>query len=250
MKKYSEYDEYSGEIRRPPSRSNGILSDISYFFLNKPEIQTLVKFESESERLSYSQRIMQRIGININRYTILNMHKIGIEAPVSYVFEELLKWNGDSTCWPNHIANVNLKEGRLEDIQINMFGFTKYPFGLKKGIFGMNFVPLFNLNAIKFQKTPDPVNFDNARYLLYESSGGYPIGIFSPYIRSSIAARKEEEQTQLFLLVGFNFYGKEEWSKKKIINKLWESIHDRVTSNVLNRFKQLCEWRFEKIQEG
>lgn len=245
-----KYEEYRDKIKRPPYKSNGILSDINYFFLNKPDIQTLVKFNSESERLSYSQRIMQRIDVNINRYAILNMHKIGIEAPVSYVFNELLKWNGDSTCWPNNIAKVHLKKGRLENIQICMFGFTKYPLGFKKGIFGINFIPLFNLNAIRFQKTPDPIDFDNARYLLYESSGGYPIGIFAPYIRSSIAERKEKEQTQLFLLVGFNFYGKEDRSKKKIINKLWESIHDRVTSNVLNRFKQLCEWRFEKIQEG
>ena len=85
---------------------------------------------------------------------------------------------------------------------------------------------------------------------LYESSGGYPIGIFSVYVRSPIAEQNEKEHTQLFVLVGFNFYGKEDWSKKKTINNLWESIHDRVTANVLNRFKQLCEWRFEKIQEG
>lgn len=245
-----EHEDYKNKIKKPPSKSNGILSDINFFFLNKPEIQTLVKFNSESERLSYSQRIMQRISVNINRYAILNMHKIGIEAPVRYVFDELLKWNGDSTCWPNHIAKVHLKEGRLESIEICIFGFNKYPFGFKKGEFGMNFMPLFNLNAVRFQKTPDPINFDNARYLLYESCGGYPIGIFSVYIRSPIAEQNEKEHTQLFFLVGFNFYGKEEWSKKKLINKLWESIHDRVTANVLNRFKQLCEWRFEKIQGG
>jgi len=178
------------------------------------------------------------------------MHKIGIEAPVRYVFDELLKWNGDSTCWPNHIARVHLKEGLLENIQICMFGCTKYPLGLKKGFFGMNFIPLFDLNSVRFQKTPDPIDFDNARYLLFESSGGYPIGIFSVYVRSPIAKQNEKEHAQLFFLVGFNFYGKEEWSKKKFINKLWESVHDRVTANVLNRFKQLCEWRFEKIQGG
>ena len=34
------------------------------------------------------------------------------------------------------------------------------------------------------------------------------------------------------------------------INKIWEKIHSRVTRNVLNRFKQLCEWRFQRIQDG
>ncbi|MBT6835993.1 MAG: hypothetical protein HOA61_08095 [Bacteroidetes bacterium] len=102
------------------------------------------------------------------------------------------------------------------------------------------------LNAISIKKTPDPTGIDNARYLLYKSSGGYPIGIFTMYVRSSIVNEQEMEKSQLFLIVRFNFYGKANWSKRKIINRIWESIHDRVTSNVLNRFKQLSEWRFEK----
>lgn len=106
------------------------------------------------------------------------------------------------------------------------------------------------LKAIIIKKIPDPAGPDNARYLLYKSSGGYPIGVFTMYVRSSIANEQEMEQSQLFLMVGFNFYGKENWSKKKIINRIWESIHDRVTSNVLNRLKQLSEWRFEKIKMG
>jgi len=106
------------------------------------------------------------------------------------------------------------------------------------------------LKAIIIKKIPDPTGSDNARYLLYKSSGGYPIGVFTMYVRSSIANQQEMEQSQLFLMVGFNFYGKENWSKRKIINRIWESIHDRVTSNVLNRLKQLSEWRFEKIKVG
>lgn len=229
-------------------RNKGILSDIRFFLFHKPAVPTLIKFNSDSERENYTHRIRQRLGIGVSKYAVLNIHKIGIKAPVRYVFEELLSWNGDSTCWPNHIAKVQRINDALEHIQIFLFGKKKYPFGFKKGIFGLRFIPLFNLNAIKIQHLPDPTDFDNARYLLYECSGGYPIGIFSIYVRSSIADRQEKEQTQLFFVVGFNFYGKEEFPS--FINRLWEKIHNRVSANIMNRFKQLCEWRFQKVQDG
>ncbi|MCP5101935.1 MAG: hypothetical protein GY950_01085, partial [bacterium] len=171
----------------PPSRSRGILSDIRFFFLHKPAVPTLIESDSEEERENYSRRIMQRLGTSVADYSILNIHKIGINAPVKYVFEELLKWDGDSTCWPNHIAAVQRIHGRLERIRIFLFGIKKSSLTL-----------LFNLNAIKIQRLPDPADFDNARYLLYKCSGGYPIGIFSMYARSSITVLNEEEQTQLF----------------------------------------------------
>ncbi|MCK4990789.1 MAG: hypothetical protein KAS29_09900, partial [Bacteroidales bacterium] len=58
-------------------------------------------------------------------------------------------------------------------------------------------------------------------------------------------------QSQLIFAVGFNFYGKEDWLKhRKLVNKIWESVHNRVTSNVLNRVKQLGEWRMDTIQNG
>lgn len=233
----------------PPSRSNGILSDINFFILNNSKIPTLIKFNSKSERQNYSQRIMQRLGIDVTKYGILNIHKIGINVPVKYIFEELLKWNGDSTCWPNYIAKVERINNSLENIRIFLFGRTKYPFGLKNGFFGLKFIPLFSLTSIRFQRFPDSVDFDNARYLLYKCSGGYPVGIFSMYVRSPISDQQETEQTQLFLVVGFNFYGHKNWSKINIINKTWEWIHNRVTANTMNRFKQLCEWKFEKIRE-
>ncbi len=235
---------------KPPTRSRGILADTRFFFLHKPAVQTLISFNSEEERKNYSQRIIQRLGIAVDDYSVLNIHKIGIEAPVRYVFEELLNWDGDSTCWPNHIAAVERQDGQLEHIRIFLLGMKKYPFGFKKSLLGLKFVPLFSLNAIKFQHLPNPSDFDNARYLLYNCSGGYPIGIFSIYARSSIAAQQEEEQTQLFIVVGFDFYGKKNWSKIHIIDSVWEKIHNRVTANVMNRFKQLCQWRFQKIREG
>lgn len=236
--------------KNPPSRSRGLFSDIWIFFLHRPMVPTLIRFDSKSERENYSQRIIQRLGISVDKYTVLNIHKIGIEAPVRYVFEELLNWNGDSTCWPNHIAEVERINNRLEHIRIFLLGKRKYPFGFKNSFLGLKFIPLFNLDKLKFQYLPNPSDFDNARYLLYKCSGGYPIGIFVIYTRSSIADQQEKEQTQLFMVVGFNFYGREDLPVIRIINRIWEKAHNRVTANVMNRFKQLCEWRFQKIQEG
>jgi len=127
-------------------------------------------------------------------------------------------------------------------MDIHLFGRKKYPFGI--------FSPLFKLNAIRIQRTPASSDFDNARYLLYNCSGGYPIGIFAIYVRSSIPEQDETSQSQLFLGVGFDFYGKKKTSKFNLVNFLWAKVHNRVTANTLNRIKQLCEWRFEKMQNG
>lgn len=243
-------ESMKASFKVPPKRSKGVLSDIGYFLLHKPVIPTLIQFRSPGERENYSQRILQRLDTSVTNYAVLNIHKIGIEAPVRYVFEELLHWDGDSTCWPNYIARVERKNHRIESIQIFLFGKKKYPFGFKKSFFGFKYIPLFHLDAMKIQHLPDPADFDNARYLLYKCSGGYPIGIFSIYARSPIAEQQEVEQTQLFFLVGFNFYGKKDWPKVCCIYRIWEKIHNRVTANILNRFKQLCEWRFEKVREG
>jgi len=234
----------------PPSRSNGLFSDFRNFLWNYPKIRTLIRFDSEEKRNEYNQRILQRVGEGVDRYTILNVNQIGIEAPVSYVFNELLNWNGDSTCWPNHIAKVERIDNDIESIRILPFGWKKYLFRSQKSFLGFNFIPLFYLNSIRIKRFPDAFDFDNARYLLYKCSGGYPIGIFMMYVRSSIADMGEKEQAQLFFSVGFNFYGKEYHSKWSFLNRIWEGVHNRVTANVLNRIKQLSEWRIEKMEAG
>jgi len=234
----------------PPERSTGWWSDFRKFLWNKPGSDTLIRFNSEEKRLEYNYRIRQRVGEVVDGYTVLNVHRIGIQAPVSYIFNELLNWNGDSTCWPNHIAKVERINNDIESIRILPFGWKKYPFGLKKNFFGFSFIPLFYLNSIRIKRVPDAFDFDNARYLLYKCSGGYPIGIFMMYVRSSIAEMGETEQSQLYFTVGFNFYGKEYRSKWAFLNKIWEAIHNRVTSHVLNNIKQLSEWRIEKMEAG
>lgn len=235
---------------KPPKRSKGVLSDIRMFFLHKPLIPTLIEFKSAAERDNYYKRILQRLGQNVIDFSILNIHKIGINAPLKYVFEELFRWSGDSSCWPNHIATVDRIDGKLEQIDIFLLGKRKYPFGLKSSFLGLKYIPLFSLNAIHIQDRPDCHHEDNARYLLYHCSGGYPIGIFSMYTRSAIASQGEKEDTQLFLVVSFDFYGKKEWASNRLVSKAWQYAHNRVTSNIMNRFKRLCEWRFQKIQDS
>jgi hypothetical protein len=231
---------------KPPRESSGLLTDIWFYFIRNPKPGTLFRLKTKEDRLNYNDRILQRLGIKSDDYTILNIHRIGVNAPPSYVFNELLKWSGDSTCWPNHIARVDLIDDRLEEVRILPFRWLKYPLNFKS-LFGFKVIPLFLLNAIRFKTVPDSFDFDNARYLLYRCSGGYPIGIFAMYVRSSIPEMDELEPAQLFFMVGFNFYGHKEWAKKKLLNRLWEAVHNRVTRNVLHRFKLLCEWRLQTI---
>jgi len=245
-----ENKESRSSKHTPPERSTGLWSDFRKFLWNKPQVSTLIKFDSEEKRLEYNYRIRQRVGEEVDRYSVLNVHHIGIHAPVSYVFNELLNWNGDSTCWPNHFAKIERVDDDIEAIRILPFGWKKYPFGFRKSFFGFNFIPLFYLNSIRIKRVPDAFDFDNARYLLYKCSGGYPIGIFMMYVRSSIAEMGETEQSQLYFSVGFNFYGKEYRSKWAFLNRIWEAVHNRVTTHVLNKIKQLCEWRIEKMEAG
>jgi hypothetical protein len=233
-----------------PTKNNGILGDIFSYIVKKPKAKTLIKFNTAKERLEYNNRIMQRIGMNTNNFSVLNIHQIGINAPVHYIFDELTRWNGDCSFWPNHIAKVDRIENDLSRIRILPFGQKKYPFKFIKSFFGLRLIPLFLLNAIRIKSEPDNYDSDNARYLLYQCSGGYPIGLFAMYVRSSIAAMGESKTSQLIVGVSFNFYGRKNWHKKrKLINILWEWMHNRVTSNVLLRLKQLSEYRIVQIQD-
>ena len=232
----------------PLNRSNGILDDIKYFFLQTPKVKTLIKFNSKEDRHRYNESIMQRISVDVDKYKMLNIHRIGVEAPASYLFEELMRWNGDSMCWPNHIAKVNRINNKLENIQISLFGRSTPSFKKRKGIFGSHVIQLFMMKALRIQQTPAPYDTDNARYLLYQCSGGYPIGVFSMYVRSSIPERGEKEMSQLFIMVSFNFYGKQISRNMNIVNRIWEGVHNRVTAHVAYRFKRLCEWKFENFK--
>lgn len=233
----------------PPKRSKNTLTDILYFFLRKPKAKTLIRFRTKAQRENYNHRVLQRFGIKPDDYSVLNIHQIGVDTPVSYMFNELLQWDGNSTCWPNHIAKVDRVDNKLEDIQILLFGRTKHPLGLNKILERTKLIPLFKLKARNFKKTPDGFDFDNARYLLYDCSGGYPIGFFVMYVRSPIADMGEVLPSQLFFIVGFNFFGRNNFDPMRLIHKVWQGVHNRVTTHVLNRMKQLGEWRLEHIRE-
>lgn len=230
--------------------SRSVLSDLRDFVFHKPHEPTRVDSRSPEERENYSRRIMQRIDVSVERYAVLNIHRITLGVPVAFVFEELRKWDRDSSWWPNRLATLERVGGRLEHIRVFLFGRRKHPLGLEFRLFGMNVIPLFELHAVRIREVPDPLDCDNARYLLFDCSGGYPAGVLVGYVRSSIADQGELNQTQFFFAVGFDFYGKEHWTEAHLMNRIWERIHNRVTANVLNRFKRECEARFQEVLAG
>ena len=242
--------EIVNSIHARTEKSRSILSDLREFLLHQPEEPTLVESRSAEERENYSQRIMQRLDVCVDEYAILNIHRINVRAPVTLVFEELRSWDGFSSWWPNRLATIDRVAGSLEHIRVFFLGRTKHPFGLKLRLFGFNVIPLFELRGVRVREVPGPLDCDNARYLLFDCCGGYPVGILAGYVRSAIADQAEAEQTQFFFAVGFDFDGKANWHGNHIMNRIWEMIHNRVTANVLNRFKRDCEARFQTILAG
>ena len=99
----------------------------------------------------------------------------------------------------------------------------------------------------KFNYTPNTADLDNARSLLYACGGGYPIGIFSLYARSSLEEQNEKEMTQLFFMVAFDFFGLKKCRCTKFLKSIWEKIHNRETANIMNRIKLICESKFNSI---
>jgi len=216
-----------------PGPSRGILADLWTYLGRRPRIPTHVRIGIDLSREYILQRIVERIGIPVDGYRILNLHRIGIEAPAEEVFGLLRRWGPEAPFWPNALARVERTDGSLEHMRVHLFRNWRRR-------------PLFELNSLRIQSTPEPEH-DDARYLLYECRGGYPIGLFCLYMRSPLAARGEREPTQLFFVVAFNFYGRQDWPRLHPVQRTWEIIHNRVTSHVLNRVKRLCEARSEVI---
>ncbi len=232
-----------------PDETRSFAADVRHFLLHRPAVSTLVATESESIRADYERRIAQRVGIDVSGYSILNVHRIGIDAPVRYVFEEISRWDGGSPCWPDHVATMEEIDGERGRLRVVLLGRAPLTRWLRRG-FGPGPGTLFIMNAVENRQVPISADFDNARYLLWECSGGYPIGVFSIYVRSAIPERDEVEQTHVFFAVGFNPYGRSFLAGIHPVRSTWEAIHNRVTSNVLNRFKRLCEAGFRDLQDG
>ena len=222
------------------------MGDVWAFLLHRPATPTWIATPPGEVREDYGRRILQRIGVDVTGHSVLNLHRIGIEAPVRYVFEELLAWDGDSSCWPNHIATAERIGPGVEKFFIRPLGLAQIPL---LGRAGWKIPPLFELDAVRVQRSPGEFDQDGARFMLFSCKGGYPIGIFVYFVRSSIAARGETAMTQVFLGVSFDFWGKKRLTLFRLVHRIWEIIHNRVTANVLHRFKQLCEWRFERTSQ-
>ena len=231
-----------------PDVTRSLPADIRAYFVHRGSTPTLVDFHSDEVRKEYTRRIAQRVGIDVSQYSVLNIHRIGIDAPVRYVFEEIVRWRGDSPYWPNHVATLQIEEGRSRDVRVVLLGQSIG--GLLASLTAGGVGTLFRMHLRTARSVPGNADLDNARYFLWDCTGGYPIGIFSVFARSAIAARGEVEPTQLFFAVGFNPHGKRILSGIRPVRRTWEAIHNRVTSNVLNRFKLLCEADFEAEREG
>lgn len=231
-----------------PEVTRSLITDVRHYFIQRAPIPTLVAFETDAVRQDYTERIAQRVGIDVSQYSVLNIHRIGIDAPVRYVFEEIIRWRGDSPYWPNHVATLLAKPGQPESVRVVLLG--RSVGGWLGSVTGGRLGTLFEMHVRTVRKVPANSDLDNARYFLWDCSGGYPIGIFSVFARSPIEERHEVEPTQLFFAVGFNPYGRRILSDIRPVRRTWEAIHNRVTSNVLNRFKCLCENNFRSAQEG
>jgi hypothetical protein len=236
----------TGESDGLPGRSRSVLSDIRRFVLQRPAIPTLVESKSGAMRDDYEHRIRQRLDLSVSEYAIMNIHKIGIAAPGRYVFEEFLEGEAVRRCWPGHIAKLEQVDGNFEHQHVYLLGRKRRLLGLRYDLFGLNVVPLFTMKAVKVQRVPEATDFDSPRYVLYDCGGGYPVGLFCCFVRSSIEELGETEQSQVFMAVVFNFYGRKDWPENHIVNSMWERIHNRVTANILNRFKRLCEIKFQE----
>ncbi len=233
-----------------PQATRSVSDDVRQFFLHRPEVPTLLDTSSPADLDELAAQAVQRLGVDLSDYSVVNVHRIGIDAPVRFVFEEVMGWSGRSPAWPNHVATVEGLDERRERVRIVLLG---DPSGSRRDPLyrtGARIRTLFNMRLSELRRDPSPAGLDNARFLLWECSGGYPIGVFAILARSSIASRDETGQTQLFFAVGFNPYGRKFLSAIHPVRRAWEAVHNRVTGNVLNRFKAICEGRFEDLQRG
>lgn len=217
------------------------------YVLRKPSRRTRVSLDPPADHENYESRILQRLGVRVADYSVLNIHQIGIEVPPTYAWDVLSQWRPDGGYWPNTIAHAVFAGHRPDHVAVYLLGRRRSLFGLRNGFLGLDFIPLFRMDLLKSQAVPRVSDVDNARFLLYRCRGGYPMGVFSIYVRSRIAAQREVERTQLFFVVSFDFFGRKDWLAAPAVRPIWESIHDRVTSNFLNRFKVHCETGFAEF---
>lgn len=215
------------KAKSEPNGRAGFLSDCARFIVRSPAEQTFLDLSQPGRREIYDSRVLERLGVNVAEADVLNIHRIGIEAPPEIVWSDVAKWNPDAGYLPERIVRCAWEDENHERGGVRLLG--------------LSFLPLFRLNLVRRQDVPPPNDPDHARYVLYRCSGGYPMGVFSIYIRSRIAAEGEVEPTQMFFMVSFDFFGKKHWLGARAVRPVWESVHNRVTAQILNRFKAYCQ---------
>ena len=207
---------------RPPDPTHGLLGDLREFLLRRPAVPTHVDITDAASREHYGDRIARHFGTSIDDYSVLNIHRIGIDAPVELIFREIRRDASLGACWPNHLARVRRADPAVGNASVN--------------VLGLKFWSLFQLTEIEVEE------FEGAaRHLLFRSHGGYPIGRFGMFVRPTIPELGEKSTSQFFFVVTFNFYGRPRWWGAKFVHGIWEAIHNRATGNILNRFRRLCE---------
>ncbi|MHC4449209.1 MAG: hypothetical protein ACYS0E_03555 [Planctomycetota bacterium] len=206
--------------RVAPAPSRGLLGDIYHFLLRRPARSTHVVIQDAAGREHYGRRIARHLGTPVDEYSVLNIHRIGINATADQVMDAIRNGAALDACWPNHLARVE-RNGTAE---------------ARVSVLGCRFWSLFRLTEIEV----DPVEGE-ARHLLFRSHGGYPIGIFAMFVRPSIRELNEEASSQFFFVVSFNFYGRPHGWVARFVHGIWEAIHNRATGNILNRFRKTCE---------
>ena len=80
-----------------PRESPGLLEDARRYLLARPPHATALRFADPAVRTHYEHRILQRLGIRVADYAILNIHRVGVEAPGVLVWEEIQQWEDERT---------------------------------------------------------------------------------------------------------------------------------------------------------
>ena len=104
---------------REPSQAQGLWPDLVGYFLSRPPRPTRVPLETPAERENYDSRILQRLGISVADYSVLNIHQIGIEAPTTFVWDALTRWRPDGGYWPNTIARAVFAGNRPDHVEVS-----------------------------------------------------------------------------------------------------------------------------------
>ncbi len=131
-------------------------SDFSEYIFRRPARQTLICFKTSAEREDLSQRILQRIDVGVEEYSVLNLHKIGINVPGRFVFDELMTWNDDSPYWPNRLARVKRISENLDQVDIYFMGLQRLFNFRFLGASGIDLPPLFQLTKLSSNMHPRP----------------------------------------------------------------------------------------------